>query len=133
MNMKDNIYDRKKLTAKEEAIMACFWERGAMFVREVIDMLPEPKPHFNTVSTYVRSLESKGWLTHEQMGNSYRYMPAVGVKEYRDRSFGGFVNRFFGRSYLNVVSSLVKEEKISAQELRELLKQIEADGKDKEV
>lgn len=133
MNNKESKFDRTKLTAKEEAIMACFWERGAMFVREVIDMLPDPKPHFNTVSTYVRSLESKGWLTHEQMGNSYKYMPAVGVTEYRDRSFGGFVNRFFGRSYLNVVSSLVKEEKISAQELRDLLKQIEESDKEKEV
>lgn len=118
--------DKKKLSAKEEEIMTCFWQHGAMFVREIVDKLPEPKPHFNTVSTFVRSLESKGWLTHEQFGNSYRYTPTVTMDEYRDRSLHGFINRFFGRSYMNVVSALVQEKKISADELRELLDKIES-------
>lgn len=113
--------------------MSCFWQRGPLFVREVVDMMPDPKPHFNTVSTFVRSLESKGWLTHEQMGNSYRYAPAVSMMEYRERSLRGFIDRFFGRSYLNVVSSLVKEEKISTEELRELIERIEAGGDGEEV
>lgn len=129
--MKDN--DRKKLSPKEEEIMSCFWQHGPLFVREVVDMMGDPKPHFNTVSTFVRSLEAKGWLTHERLGNSFRYAPAVPVEEYRDRSLRGFIDRFFGRSYLNVVSSLVKEEKISTEELRELIEQVEAAHKDKEV
>lgn len=126
MGNKDKKDERKKLSPKEEEIMSCFWEHGPLFVREVVEMMPEPKPHFNTVSTFVRSLESKGWLTHEQMGNSYRYAPAVDVDEYRDRSLRGFIDRFFGRSYLNVVSSLVKDEKISTDELRELIERVEA-------
>ncbi len=113
--------------------MSCFWQHGPLFVREVVDMMGDPKPHFNTVSTFVRSLEAKGWLTHERLGNSFRYAPAVPVEEYRDRSLRGFIDRFFGRSYLNVVSSLVKEEKISTEELRELIEQVEAAHKDKEV
>lgn len=113
--------------------MSCFWQRGPLFVREVVDMMPDPKPHFNTVSTFVRSLESKCWLTHERMGNSYRYAPAVSMMEYRERSLRGFIDRFFGRSYLNVVSSLVKEEKISTEELRELIERIEAGGDGEEV
>lgn len=113
--------------------MSCFWQHGPLFVREVVDMMPDPKPHFNTVSTFVRSLESKGWLTHEQMGNSYRYVPVVEMTEYRERSLRGFIDRFFGRSYLNVVSSLVKEEKISTDELRELIERIEAGGDGEEV
>ena len=108
--------------------MACFWHKGPMFVREVLDELPEPKPHFNTVSTFVRSLETKGWLTHEQIGNSYRYVPTVELSEYRDKSLRGFINRFFGQSYLNVVSTLVKEEKVSTAELRELLDRIELEN-----
>ena len=124
---KGDIHDRKKLSAKEEAIMVCFWEHGPLYVREVVDMMPDPKPHFNTISTFVRSLEAKGWLTHEQTGNSYRYAPAVPVNEYRSKSLRGFIDRFFGRSYMNVVSTLVKEEKISAEELRELLDRIEAE------
>lgn len=116
----------KRLTPKEEEIMSFFWQNGALFVRELLDKLPEPKPHFNTVSTFVRGLEAKGWLTHEQIGNSYRYAPAVDATEYRDRSLHGIVSRFFDRSYLNFVSSLVKEEKISTDELRELIERIES-------
>lgn len=116
----------KRLTPKEEEIMGCFWQYGPLFVRELLEKLPEPKPHFNTVSTFVRGLEAKGWLTHEQIGNSYRYVPAVDASEYRDRSLRGLVNRFFDRSYVSFVSSLVKEEKISTDELRELIERIES-------
>ncbi len=116
----------KRLTPKEEEIMSCFWQYGSLFVRELLEKLPEPKPDFNTVSTFVRGLEAKGWLTHEQIGNSYRYSPAVDVAEYRDKSLRGLVNRFFGRSYVSFVSSLVKEEKISTDDLRALIEQIES-------
>lgn len=126
MKTKVDKEEYRKLSPKEEEIMSCFWQRGPLFVREVVEMMPEPKPHFNTVSTFVRSLEAKGWLSHEQFGNSFRYAPAVPVEEYRNRSLRGFIDRFFGRSYLNVVSSLVKEEKISTKELRDLIAQIEA-------
>ena len=116
----------KGLTTKEEEIMGFFWKEGPQFVRQLLAYYDEPKPHFNTVSTFVRSLEAKGWLSHEQFGNSFRYAPAVPVEEYRNRSLRGFIDRFFGRSYLNVVSSLVKEEKISTKELRDLIARIEA-------
>lgn len=115
----------RQLTPKEEEIMAIFWRYGEMFVREAIDHMPAPKPHFNTVSTYVRSLENKGWLTHEQYGNSYKYRPAVAVEEYRDKSLNGVMERFFGHSYLSLVSSLVKSEKISTDELRQLIEMVE--------
>ena len=121
--MKSN---NKKLSPKEEAIMDCFWQNGPMFVREVVECLEDPKPHFNTVSTFIRGLEAKGWLGHEQIGNSYRYFPLVEAAEYRDRSMRGLIDRFFGRSYIGFVSSLVKEEKISTDELRELIDRIEA-------
>lgn len=116
----------RKLSPKEEEIMACFWQHGPMFVREVREMLDEPKPHFNTISTFVRGLESKGWLAHEVVGNSHRYYPVVDSTEYRDKSLGGIVDRFFGRSYLRFVSTLVEEEKISPDDLRELLNIIQA-------
>ena len=88
-------------------------------------MLPEPRPHFNTVSTFVRNLEAKGWLSHKQIGNSYRYFAAVDQTDYRDRSLRGMVSRFFGNSYLNFVSALVNDDKISTDELRELIDSIE--------
>lgn len=111
--------------------MDCFWQHGPMFVREVVERSGEPKPHFNTVSTFVRGLEAKGWLGHEQVGNSYRYYPLVDGAEYRDRSLRGFVERFFNRSYIGFVSSLVQEEKISTEELKELIEKIESQNKQK--
>jgi len=119
----------KRLSPKEEAIMGCFWQHGPMFVREVVEHLDAPKPHFNTVSTFVRGLEAKGWLGHEQIGNSYRYFPLIDGADYRDHSLRGFIDRFFGRSYIGFVSSLVKDEKISTDELRELIERIESQGK----
>lgn len=115
----------KPLSKKEEEIMGCFWQRGSLFVREVVEMMPDPKPHFNTVSTFVRMLETKGWLAHERLGNAYRYYAIVNVEDYRDSSLKGIVDRLFGKSYLSFVSSLVKEEKISTDELRELIETIE--------
>jgi predicted transcriptional regulator len=116
----------RKLSPKEEAIMGYFWQCGPLFVRQVVEMMPDPKPHFNTVSTFVRGLEAKGWLAHEQIGNSYRYHAVADAGEYRDKSLRGLIDRFFGRSYISFVSSLVREEKISTTELRELIEQIEA-------
>lgn len=120
------ISDKKRLSPKEEAIMDCFWQHGPMFVRELVERWPDPKPHFNTVSTFVRGLEAKGWLGHEQVGNSYRYFSLVDASDYRDRSLRGLIDRFFGKSYIGFVSSLVQEEKISTEELKELIEKIES-------
>ena len=65
--------DTLKLTEKESEIMSMLWETGGMFVREMLERYPEPKPHVNTVSTTVRILEEKGYVGHEQVGGSYRY------------------------------------------------------------
>ncbi|MDE6381990.1 MAG: BlaI/MecI/CopY family transcriptional regulator, partial [Muribaculaceae bacterium] len=70
-----------------------------------------------------------GWLGHEKIGNSYRYYSLVDATEYRDRSLLGMVERFFNRSYIGFVSSLVREEKISTDELRELIDTIESQRK----
>ncbi len=121
----------KQLSPKEEAIMACFWQHGPLFVREILELLPEPKPHFNTMSTFVRGLEAKGWVGHEQVGNSYRYHALAEAGEYRENSLRRIVDRFFGRSYIGFVSTLVNEDKISTDELRELIDKIEAQKKER--
>ena len=63
----------KRLTAKEEEIMGWFWQKGPLFVKELLEYYEEPKPHFNTLSTIVRGLEEKGFLAHKNKGNSYQY------------------------------------------------------------
>ncbi len=110
--------------------MYCIWQHGPLFVREIVELMPQPKPHFNTVATFVRSLEAKGWLRHEQFGNAFRYAPAVDMEQYRDRSIKGIVGRLFNNSYLSFVTTLVKQEKISTEELRELIEKIENQQED---
>lgn len=116
----------KKLTKKEEEIMNLFWDKGAMFVKELLEHYDEPKPHFNTLSTMVRTLEANGYLSHKAYGNSYQYYPIVTREEYAGSSFKGIISSYFNNSYLSAVSALVKEEKITIEELKGLIEQIES-------
>ena len=115
----------ERLTRREEELMHCFWAHGPLFVRELVELAPEPKPHFNTLSTMVRALEAKGYVGHRTFGNTYQYYPQVSKAEFSRRTLGGVIDRYFGRSYLGAVSALVEEEKISVEELRELIDRIE--------
>ncbi len=115
----------KKLTKKEKEIMNHFWNRGAMFVKELLELYADPKPHFNTLSTMVRTLEANGYVDHKAYGNTYQYYPIVSREEYAGSTFKGLVSTYFNNSYLSAVSAFVKEEKISIDELKELINKIE--------
>ena len=119
-----NYIAMQKLTNKEEELMLYFWERGAMFVKDVVALYDEPKPHFNTISTMVRTLESKGFLDHETFGNTYRYHPIISQEEFSKGVLGNVVTRYFENSYKSVVSALIDEEKISIEELEELIRKV---------
>lgn len=120
----------EKLTRREEELMRSFWERGPLFVRELVELSPEPKPHFNTLSTLVRGLEAKGYLAHEAFGSTYRYYPTVSEEEFSRRTLGGVIRRYFENSYLGAVSALVEEEQISVDELRGLIDRIESQNRE---
>ncbi len=114
----------KKLTEREEELMEILWEKGPMFVREIIDELPEPKPHFNTISTFVRLLENKGFVTHTKFGGSFRYEAAVTREEFSRSTLKDVVDRYFGSSLRASVSALFHEENISDDELRSLIETV---------
>ncbi len=113
------------LTEKEMAVMKILWTHGPMFVREMLEYYPDPRPHFNTVSTTVRILEDKGHIGHEVIGSSHRYHAVTRQEQFRDRSFRDLVANFFNNSYKSAVSALVEEEKISVEELRQILDLVE--------
>lgn len=116
----------KALTAKEEEIMNHIWANGEMQIRELQALYDEPQPHVNTLSTLVRILEEKGFLAHRAISTRcYKYFAKVSSEEYRNRSLTGVIDKLFGKSYLGAVSTLVSEEKISVDELKELIRQIE--------
>lgn len=115
----------KLLTPKEEEIMGFLWSKGPLFVRQMLEFYNEPRPHFNTVSTFVRILESKGFVGHKAIGNSHQYYALISEDEFRQKTLKGIVSKYFNNSYVGVVSSLVKEEEISIDELKELIRQVE--------
>lgn len=115
----------KRLTKKEEVIMNHFWEKGPLFVRELRELYPEPKPHFSTLSTQVRTLQDEGFIDHKSYGPTYQYFAKVTREEYKQRSLIGLIDKYFDNSYLSAVSALVKEEKISVEELKELIELVE--------
>ena len=96
-----------------------------MFVRELRELYPEPRPHFTTLSTQVRNLESEGFIDHKSYGPTYQYFAKVTKEEYKQRSLVGIIDKFFDNSYINAISALVKEDRVSVDELKELIEMIE--------
>lgn len=116
---------RQVLTEKEAVIMNMLWSEGPLFVREMLERYPEPRPHFNTVATTVRILEDKGYVAHEVVGASHRFRAVADRNDFRERSLAEVVRNYFDNSYKNAVSALAEEEKISVDELREIIEIIE--------
>lgn len=115
----------KGLTVKEEELMGYFWEKGPLFVKEMLAFYEEPKPHFNTLSTIVRGLEDKGFLAHHTFENTYQYYPVVSEEDFRKGTLRNVISKYFNNSYLSAVSSLVKEEDISLDDLKRLINEVE--------
>ncbi len=114
-----------KLTAKEEELMTFFWDKGPLFVRELLDCYNQPRPHFNTLSTIVRGLEEKGFLDHNAYGNSHQYYPVVSREDFRRSTLKGVIRKYYSSSAFSAVSSLIDEEAISLEELKKLITEVE--------
>jgi BlaI family transcriptional regulator, penicillinase repressor len=120
-----NSRKKQTLTPREEELMQLLWDNGPMYVRELVQLYPDPKPHVNTVSTVVRTLEEKGYVNHEAAGTGYKYFAVAQKEDFADKTLNNVIKGYFNNSYLNAVSTLVKTEKISVDELRELIDLIE--------
>jgi BlaI family transcriptional regulator, penicillinase repressor len=116
----------QELTRAEEQIMHILWKRGPLFVREMLGDFPEPRPAVTTVSTIVRILESKGFVSHESFGRSHRYRPEVSREEYARFSLGQLTDQYFSGSARQLVSFFVQEKKLSTRELDDILRMIES-------
>lgn len=116
---------KQELTAKEEEAMNIFWQHGPQFIREMLAFYDEPRPHFNTLSTVVRTLEEKGYVGHKSLGTTYQYYAVVTAEEYHKKTLSSVIRRYFHGSYLKAISALVKEEDVSVDELKELIEQVE--------
>ena len=119
----------QKLTNKEEEIMHILWKLKKAFVKEVLVEITEDQPHYNTLSTIIRNLEEKGFVAYNAFGNTHQYYPIVSRETYRKRFMNTAIKNYFDNSYKSMVSFFAQEDKISADELREILDIIEKKNK----
>lgn len=120
----------QELTKAELEIMQVIWTIGKEFViRDVHELLPDPKPAYSTVSTIVRILDTKGFLSHKTYGHSNVYSTAVSKDDYTDSFMHGVLNSFFGGSVSGLVSYFSSRKSISVQETDEILKILNDDKK----
>ena len=114
----------KKLTRKEEEVMKILWDLEKAFVKDIIAQYPDPKPHYNTISSLVRLLQEKGIVGFKQYGNTYEYFPLISKEDYRRPFMKQVVKDYFDNSYKNAVAFFVKEKGLSKEEMEELIKMI---------
>lgn len=116
---------KNRLTKREEDVIKILWKAEKGFVKDLLEKHPSPKPHYNTFSTIIRGLEDKGYVSHKSYGNSHEYFPTITKEEYRKLFLKNVVSDYFESSYKNIVSFLVKEEKLDVDDLKELIDLIE--------
>ena len=121
----ENLHLMQKLTNKEEEIMKILWKLEKAFVKEMLTEFKKDKPHYNTLSTIIRHLEDKGFVGHKAYGNTHQYYPLVSKEVYRKHFMNTAIEQYFNNSYKNLVSFFANEEKISADDLREIINHIE--------
>ncbi|EGV44536.1 BlaI/MecI/CopY family transcriptional regulator [Bizionia argentinensis JUB59] len=120
---------KKQLTKAEEEIMQVLWQLEKAPVKDIIAELPEPKPAYNTVSTIVRILESKGFVDYEKQGKGHVYFPIVKKQDYSNQSINSLVDNYFQGSFKSMVSFFMQKNDISLQELESVLNEIHKDEK----
>ncbi|MFP4555792.1 MAG: BlaI/MecI/CopY family transcriptional regulator [Bacteroidales bacterium] len=111
----------KELTRAEEQVMQLLWRLDKAFVKDIMELMPEPKPAYNTVSTIVRILEKKGFVGHNAYGKTHEYYPLVSKKEYTGTFLKSFIKNYFGNSYRQMVSFFAKEENLSVKEMEDII------------
>jgi BlaI family penicillinase repressor len=115
----------KKLTPSEEEAMQAVWNSQAGTIKEFLDLIPDPKPPYTTLASTVKNLEKKKFIQGKKVGNTFSYTPLIKEEEYKKTFMGTFVNDYFKNSYKDLVSFFASEEKISADDLKEILEMIE--------
>ena len=115
----------KKLTNKEEEVLKILWRLEKAFVKEVLAEFKSDKPHYNTLSTIIRNLEEKQYVSYTAYGNTHQYYPIVSKEQYRKGFMNEAMHDYFNNSYKSLVSHFAKEEKISVADLKEIIKTIE--------
>lgn len=118
---KMNVETQQELTKAELELMQVIWDKEKVLVHDILEVLPEPKPAYNTVSTIVRILEQKGFVGHKAYGRTYEYFPLVSKEAYTQRYMTTVLDNFFNGSLSRLVSFFSEQESIPAGEVNEII------------
>lgn len=122
----------KELTRAEEQVMQVLWKKGKTTVKAIVADMPETKPAYNTISTIVRILETKGFVDHEPLGKGYAYFPIVDKAVYTKRFLKNFMKNYFSGSFRELVSFFAKENDMDLKDIELLMQEVKNDLEDEE-
>lgn len=115
----------EKLTKQEEEVMLHIWALKECFVKDILACYPQPQPPYTTIASVVSNLKRKGYVKMSRIGNTYQYTPLIPETEYKRMFMSGFVRNYFENSYKEMVTFFAKEQKISADDLQDIINMIE--------
>lgn len=124
VNLKKSGEPARVLTKAEEQVMKTVWKLGSGLLMEIVEDMPAPQPHKNTVATILKTLVDKGFVRVENIGRIHRYHPLVSKDTYSRDTLASVARGYFDGSFTNVVSFLVDEKKLSVKDLELLLQQL---------
>ncbi len=115
----------KDLTERELGVLQILWDIKSGFVNDVLEKFPDPKPPYTTISSIIRILETKGFVTHKSYGKTHEYLPTISKEKYKKNLLKNMVTHFFEGSFDNVVSFMTAENELSESEVKEIEELIE--------
>ncbi|HKZ38741.1 MAG TPA: BlaI/MecI/CopY family transcriptional regulator [Chryseolinea sp.] len=116
--------DLKELTKAEDQVMQILWKLESAFVKDIVEQMPDPKPAYNTISTIVRILETKGFIDHKAYGKTHEYFPIISREKYTKFYLNNLLKGYFNGSFQNLVSFFAKENKMDVKDLEKLLEEL---------
>jgi predicted transcriptional regulator len=114
----------KELTKAEDQVMQILWVLEKGFVKDIVEQMPEPKPAYNTISTIVRILETKGFIDHKAYGKTHEYFPIISKEKYTKFYLNNLIKGYFNGSFNNLVSFFAKENKLNASDMQKLIDEL---------
>lgn len=115
----------RELTRAEEQVMQVLWKIKKGFVKDILGYFGEPGPAYNTVSTIVRILQEKGFVSHKAYGRTHEYFPLVSKNEYSKNQLNTFIKDYFSNSFEQMVSFFARDKVITIKEMEEIIKIME--------
>jgi predicted transcriptional regulator len=114
----------KELTKAEDQVMQALWKLEKAFVKDIIERMPRPRPAYNTISTIVRILETKGFVSHKAYGKTHEYYPLISRDKYTRFYLNNLIKGYFDGSFQNLVSFFAREHKMDIHDLERLIREL---------